>query len=829
MITEKINLGGTWMCHVTDYDTHTYNIPGQVPGCVHTDLQAAGILGDLFWRTNADDCQWVENCDVTYSRTFTADASVKNQYLTFEGLDVYCTILLNGTVLGETDDMFHRWTFCVDGILVSGENTLEVRFRSPIREVADCPPRRGAFTTERINTRRIQCTYGWDWVARFVTMGIWRDVYLEERTADRLEHVYVYTDNINAYTAQIGIRASFADITGDGYAAFSILDPDGSEVWHRERRILPTARGAADTVLTMTADIHDAKLWYPVGYGAQPLYTLRIVKDGAVIAEQRFGIRTVAILEPEDAPDSDAAALAARLKSTPQLQDWDRNDGSSAFWLLINGIRIFCTGANWVPAEPFPSAETPEKLTHLVKLAAESGYNMLRIWGGGIFEHDAFYDACDRCGVLVTQDFLMACGTYPEEDDAFIERLRREAHDAALRLRNHPCLMWWSGDNENAVAGDENMPSYSGRRAALEAIAPELEQLDPHRRFLPSSPYGGVPYASGVRGTSHNTQFLGNFFAWVREGNLRDYRAVFDTYLTRFCAEQPAMGMPYVSSLRRFMTEEDIFGDDTAVSEYHTKNNPGLGSITLYGYIDRMARGMLGEYRDGYDRVYKMQLLHCEWVRLSMELFRRNAWYSSGIVYWMFNDCWPAANSWSMVDYYEMPKPAYYMFRRCAKPVIGTVDTFDGDYRVTVCHRGVENISGHGRLYLYNLHSGQEQTLAAYAFDALCNESRVLGRIPADAIPADGDHVVLFDLESTAGADRAYCLPLAFADMHFVLPTEDRPLFRTESGAGDTLTVTAEETVPVLILDVPCRLSDNSIFMKKGEQYILHREEDCNG
>ena len=825
MKTTILDLCGAWQCRITDHNgPHNHEIPASVPGCVHTDLQAAGILGDLFWRTENDTCQWVENCDVTYSRTFTVASAEPNTYLTFEGLDVYCSVYLNGSRIGEADDMFRPWSYSVDGILRAGENTLEVRFRSPISEVDGLPSRPGAFTTERLYTRRIQCTYGWDWVARFVTMGIWKPVYLETRHADRFSDVYIYTNNITAEGAQIAVRAAFADITGEAFADFSILAPDGSEVYRRTRRILPTVKGNTETTLSFRADIREPKLWYPLGYGEQPLYTLCISVDGEEVRRERFGIRTVIIVEAEDAPDSKDAKLAMKLKETPQLIEWDRNEGSSGFHLLVNGTRIFCTGANWVPCEPFPSAETDEKLRLLVRRAAMGGYNMLRVWGGGIFEHQAFYDACDEMGILVTQDFLMACGRYPEEDDAFIARLTHETEYAAYALRNHPCLAWWSGDNENAVSGDENMADYSGRRAALEGIAPILESLDPARPFLPSSPYGGTPYASGVRGTTHNTQFLGTFFAWARGDDLSDYRPVMESYLSRFCAEQPAMGMPYVSSLRRFMTEEDILGDDTTVSEYHTKNNPGLGAISLYGYVDRMARGMLGEYRDGYDRIYKMQILHCEWVRLMVELYRRHAWYSSGMIFWMFNDCWPAANSWSHVDYDGNPKPAFYTFRRTAKPIIASVTEEDGAYRVYVSHRGSTPVTASGRLYRYNIVTGEEEELLRTDTIRPENESRPIASIPADSVTLDREHILLFDLESDAGNDRAFFYAPAWKDMAFVCPTADDCLYDVTE-TDDGYTVTARETVPFLLLDVPYLLSDNSMFLKKRETLHITKAE----
>ena len=811
-----MNLNGSWRCFVDGGAEHTYSITGTVPGCVHTDLRAAGLLPDFHWRDNADVCQWVENCTVTYEKDFAVDAVRENTVLTFDGLDVYCSIYLNDTLLGEADDMFIPWSFSVDGILRPGTNTVKVVFCSPVREVEGLPKRGGAFTTERLYTRRIQCTYGWDWVARFVTMGIWRDVRLETLVPDRLDNVYVYTKNINPYSAQIGIRADYADITG-GWTELSITSPDGNTVWHKKRRLLPTAKGADTTRITEIADIPSPMLWYPAGYGEQPLYTLTVV-SGSGTKTVPFGIRTVVILETEDAPDSAEAEKARKIKQYDQLVEWDRNEGSSAFILLVNGVRIFCRGANWVPCEPFPSAETDEKLSSLVSLAKEGNYNMLRVWGGGIFEHDAFYSACDREGILVTQDFLMACGQYPEEDDAFIDHLKQEARAAALALRCHPCLVWWSGDNENAVSGDENKEHYNGRRAALEAIGPVLAELDPERRFLPSSPYGGVPYASGVRGTTHNTQFLGNFFGWVRKGDFSGYREYFEHYLARFTAEQPAIGMPYVSSLRRFLTDEDIFGDDTAMSEYHTKNNPGLGEITLYGYADRLARGIFGDYTSGQDRVKKMQLLQCEWIRLSLELFRRNMWFSSGIVYWMYNDCWRAANGWSMVDYDGCPKPSFYAFKRASQALIGSVTEEDGQYRVYLCNAGKDTFRGNLRLYRYNILTGAEETLVSGAFDSPAGCAEPYCSLNVSSVPLDAETVLLCDLtDGNTLLDRSYYLPLRWADMKWE-DGEARVLSGDTSSKGaESVTFTSSVTLPVVLLDLPYRVSENGMFLKRGE------------
>ncbi len=837
-ITPQIN----WTCSIVSPDgLHDYTIPATVPGCVHTDLLSAGIITDPFLRKEADKVQWIEECEVVYSGAFHCGEIQNDVNLLFYGLDCYARIELNGHILGECDNMFIRHSFSAAQYLRAGENELKIYFDSPVQHVKDLPPRPAAFTAERLYTRRIQCTYGWDWVARFVTMGIWRPVELVQITPNQLtdamhgtrnEGIYIYTRNINPFGAQIGLELSFQHVDGEGWVEMSIVCPDGKTIaWKKKRKILTTTEKNSAKVCEI-ADITKPELWYPAGYGEQPLYQLecKVYNAKGILTDERvetFGIRTVEIIETEDPSNSDWANLAKKVKTYAHLDYWDHNEGSSRFCLLVNGIEIFCQGADWVPCEPFPSNESPEKIEKLVWLAKEAGVNMLRVWGGGIFENDSFYSACDRMGILVTQDFLMACGAYPEEDPAFLQQLKKETETAALALRNHASLVWWSGDNENAVEGNENMEEYRGRRAALCAIGPTLEIFDPYRRFLPSSPYGGVPYASAVRGTAHNTQFLGTLFKWVclaeENGDWRDYREQFDKYLDRFTAEQPALGMPFVSSLQKFMTDEDIFGEDTSVSEYHTKNNPGLGKITIYGYIDRMARGIFGEYSSGEDRISKMQLLQCEWVRLSMELYRRNAWYASGILYWMWNDCWPAANGWSLVDYYAMPKPAYYAFMRCAKPLIASiVPNEDGRTRVYISYNGKgERAHGQIRLYSYNLQTGEEREETIAAINQAAGETKCV--IDVAAVSMTKEMVLLADVSSDIGDDRAFALPFmhCYADMPLdagkvAVITEDE----------DCITIRAERATPFAMVDYDGYVFTGAgEFMKKGEIRQLNKRK----
>ena len=797
-----MDLNGKWTLTGVLADGRSFSAEASVPGCVHTDLLQNGLIEDPFYRDNSKMTQWIENGDFTYTRRFCVSSLQERAYLEFDGLDTYCDVILNGQKIAHCEDMHIPYAFPVDGILQEGENVLSVQFHSPVRAVEGLPKLSGAFTCERMHTRRMQCTYGWDWVDRFVTMGIFRDVRLAFRKKNEIESAYLYTNDINPYSAQLALKILLRDFEPcEDQIRIELLAPDGRTVFSKQRTVI--RRDINEFI-----DVPAPELWYPNGYGKQPLYTLRL--EGANRKEFRFGIRKLVLLEQEDQPGSAEEAMTGKIRAMDMMQKIDHNRTGAGFTVLVNDVKIMCKGGNWVPCDPFPSNEAPEKITRLLELAARGGVNLLRVWGGGIFERDTFYEECDRLGILVTQDFLMACGAYPETEDWFIRALNAEAEAAALRLRNHPCLAWWSGDNENATWGSENRSGFRGYLSATLGVQPVLEKLDPQRRFLPSSPYGGDRYASATRGTTHYTFYLGAFFNYVLQSDFSDYRDFFNSQLCRFNVEQPAIGMPFVSSLRKFLTEEDIFGDDTSMSEFHTKNNPGLGDTTIYQYADILSRKIFGDFTDGEDRVRKMQMLQCEWARLSMELYRRNKWYSSGIVFWMYNDCWPAANGWSFVDYYANPKPAYYTFKRCAKPVIASVLLESGALNVFVCNDSLSPASGLGSVYVYDFKKDAVLCEKTFSYSVDANTSRCV--MNADASDFErffgADTVVLCETDH----DRCFLIPKRYRDLDLTYGA-----VRVVEIGKETVTVCADEFTPFAIVDVPYELEENCFLMKKGE------------
>ena len=791
----KLSLNGCWQGECIDANgIKKFDFTGNVPGCVHTDLAGKHIPEDIFYRNNADECEWIESCDWRYTTVFTLSEVPAKAKLVFEGLDTYADIYLNRVYVGTVDNMFISHLFDVAYILNEGENTLSVCFRSPVREVEGLENRDGAFTTERMHTRRIQCTYGWDWVARLVTCGIWRDVYLDFSDSFAVRNAYIYTEQIIGSSAQIVVEAEFENYREGKIVETEVVSPEKKTVY-RHRKF------CKEPFLKQYIDIPDAKLWYPTGYGDQPLYTLKICGK-----EFAFGIRTATVLQLPDEKGSEYYQKCLEIKDSVSGEIYDKNEEFSGFQLLVNGVPIMCKGANWVPSEPFPSAEKDEKITELLTLAAEAGVNMLRVWGGGIFEKQHFYNECDRLGILVTQDFLMACGHYPEEKAEFIAQLQKETEFAAYALRNHPSLVWWSGDNENAVWGSDEAEDYKGRTAIHEGIMPVLDRLDPKRRFMLSSPCGGNTYASKTVGTTHNTQYLGDsIFPYILDTDMTDYKEFFATLLARFIAEEPTLGAVSLPSLRRFMTDDDIFNSDE-MWNYHTKGNPCL-PFTLFDLLQDFSGKVLGKFKNGADRYFKMKYSQFEWIRVSMENIRRNRGFNNGIIYWMWNDCWPASSGWAFVDYYCLPKASFYSFKRCAKSLLASIEKTD-KYEIYLCNDGLSEKQV--TLSVQLVRNGEISPITQADVLIPAAKSEKVFFVPLSEVPEDA--MIICDVTDEGKLiDRAFFKSGA-------LPVEVTDTVRVVSKKESSIAVTADRYVHAIELEGEFIFDDNYFSLLPGEE-----------
>lgn len=361
----KVLLDGKWKGIGISPDGECLEFQGTVPGCVHTDLLAEGKIHDFYWRDPAKAVQWIEKWNWTYECEFSVSEVYEGTEICFDGLDTYCRIYLNDIEIGYADNMFIPHTFPAKG-LRAGKNTLKVAFISPIAMTGSLSKRQAAFTSERLYTRRMQCTYFWDWVERFVTMGIFRSVYLHWSDYCEITDLRCETRAIDDFGALLYTHVDFQNVSGNDFLRLVLKSPDGKIICEKRRRIVEDG-------ITEMIDVINPKLWWPNGYGEHPLYCLCTqieTEEGGLIDTNslQVGIRTVRILQEPDIPGSDYANKCLKLKKGSHVsgvnQDSDRNAENefAGFTVIVNGMKVFCKGANWVPCEPFPSAETPEKI-----------------------------------------------------------------------------------------------------------------------------------------------------------------------------------------------------------------------------------------------------------------------------------------------------------------------------------------------------------------------------------------------------------------------------------------------------------------------------------
>jgi len=811
----RINLNGEWLVEGTAPDGGKIEFLGTVPGSALNDLlkfEGKGSV-DIFYRDNAEQYQKYENYDWTYTKKFNMDSVSGKINLVFEKLDTYCDLYLNSVHLGYCENNFIDYTFDVSDVLFEGENNLEVRFYSPIAAVRGKVQRDAAFTAERMNTRRIQCTYGWDWTMRFVTCGISQDVCLERiDTGIKVSDAYIYTKSIDEESAQIGIDIDFEDFKSGGTVDFEIYSPEGELVAKRSKYY-------EEEFMRMSFDVAEPELWYPAGYGEQPLYRIVIRCGDRVLFEETFGIRTIKVMQISDNEGSEFYNKCLEIKKAERSHEFDKNTEFSGFILKINGKKIMCKGGNWVPCEPYAQGSTDQKITKILTLAKDMGVNMIRVWGGGDFETDHFYNECSRLGIMVTQDFLMACATYPEKEQWFLNHLKKEAEFAAKKLRNKTCLVWWSGDNENACKGCDTDEDYTGRNSAFKAIAPVIYKRDPYREFFPSSPYGGNLYASVTAGTSHNTNFLSHWLRYIDNSDMKDYKDKYKEFRARFIAEEPSMGVCSLPSLKKFMSDEDIYGDDKKMWLYHTKTNPCMKE--LFDYMSDMAQKILGGFEDPNDRLFKYKYIQYEWVRFCVEQVRREKWFSSGIVFWMLNDCWPAAGGWSFIDYYCQPKASYYSFKRAAKPVIASIDRENKEYKLYICNDSnaqmvkCRAIKLSKNLKDFTILLEDEVNIAE-------NTSGDAFKISADEIKSD--ETLIFEVTDNVGnTDRAFYKQ---GDLNIEDCTSELEVVKT---CDTQITVKSKSYIHAVEFEAESVFSDNYFSLLPGEEKIVEFEKCGNG
>ena len=663
----EFELPGPWRMRATG---EPHWLPATVPGSVHTDLLAAGRIPDPFWRTNEREVQWVDKLDWEYCTDVQLDARVlahEQIDLVFDGLDTYAEVALNGVPLLGADNMFRRWRVPLKAHLRSGANALRVLLKSPVQAglarlaaLGFNPPavvdwsEVGGLGERKISmlTRKAPYHYGWDWGPRLVTSGIWRPVRVQAWSGMRIEALRVAVDSLNDDEATVAIELEIV-ASAAGEAELTLTSPTDAHLSARSR----VALRAGEQRCTVRCHIRRPRLWWSNGLGEPFVYEFTAAVKFGPWQERRCvktGLRRIRVLQPPDAE-------------------------GTGFQIELNGVPVFIKGANYIPCDSFPARVSHATRAHIVQSAAAAHMNMLRIWGGGIYEEDDFYDLCDAHGILVWQDFMFACAMYPG-DEAFLQNVRAEAIDNVKRLRNHPCLALWAGNNEIDVAWRHDVPGggwgwkeryaaehretlWQAYRAIFHDILPEvIAAHDPGRFYWPSSPLAAWDGADALTHADLSApRQSGDIHYWgVWWGKLP-----FSTYRTaigRFMSEYGFQSFPALRTVRAF-TEPQDRAVLSEVMQAHQRS--AIGNETILEYMAR-------DYPQPQSFpafLYVSQVLQAEGVRTAMEAHRVRRPYCMGSLYWQINDCWPAA-SWSSIDVYGRWKALQYFARRAFAPVL---------------------------------------------------------------------------------------------------------------------------------------------------------------
>ncbi len=688
-------------------------LPASAPGVVQLDLMAAGRLPDPFYGLNENEVQWVGERDWLYRCAFEVSSEILGQAqldLVFDGLDTFATVWLNGEQILTSDNMFVPQCVPVKGRLRAGRNELRLAFESALRRGKEIEAQHGPRPlwngdSSRLYVRKAQYHYGWDWGPTLMTAGPWRAVRLEAYVAriDELHAPCELSEDLS--TATISVTVAVAGAADGSQVKLELLDPQGKRVAAATAPLVRT-ESAPSAQASHTFMFGAPQLWWPNGYGPQALYTLvaTLEREGQALdrTEQRLGLRRL------------------RLVQEPLT-----NEPGTTFLFEINHTPIFGGGANWIPADSFTPRLTRQCYGKLLRLAAEAHMTMLRVWGGGIYEDDAFYDWCDELGLLVWQDFMFACGSYPAHE-AFSTSVRAEAEANVRRLRHHPSLALWCGNNEdyqlaNSVGaydvnfhGDHRSTKFPAR-FIYEQVLPEVcAALDPTRPYWRGSPYGGPDANSRIEGDRHTW----NVWNW----EVAPYQS-YPNYSGRFVSEFGMLSFPALRTLEAFTPPDERYAQSRTV-EHHNKAGGGVRRVATY--ISENIRFTVGLE----EHIYATQFIQAEALASAYRGWRRRwggpgRYAVAGALVWQLDDCWPVS-SWAIVDSALRLKPAYYVARRELAPLALGLAPMAGGATVWAVNSQREGISMEVELNAWTL-AGEPAGGDSRAVNLLPNQATELG------------------------------------------------------------------------------------------------------
>lgn len=735
MITTEINTN--WVFNEVN-GTHTGK--AVVPGTIHTDLLTNGFIEDPFYRVNEKQQQWIDKKDWEYNTVFSIskeEIEKDNIVLDFKGLDTYADVYVNDSLVLEANNMFREWEVNIKPLAKLGDNTLKVLLHSPIKkglELLEKAPyaypaindqsENGELGDKKVSifTRKAGYHYGWDWGPRLVTSGIWRPVILKAWNQIRITDVFVKQPNITKEEAKLIFDVS-VDVDEQFLGSINIFNSKNEAVYKSIKVDLKQENKKA----SIPFSIQKPKLWWSKGLGLPNMYNF-----------------TVQLLDNNDNEVS-RKEISTGLRSIKLIREKD--EVGESFLFEVNGIRTFIKGANYIPNDNFVTRVKESDYKKVIKDAVDANMNMLRVWGGGIYEYDKFYELCDENGLLVWQDFMFACSMYPG-DKGFLENVKQEAIDNVVRLRNHPSIALWCGNNEMNAAWSHYSDGGWGWKETYEEkqreeihntyleifhkILPEvLQKYTDGDDYWPSSPQAGFEPEkhAGYENTSGDMHYWG---VWHGKHPFED----FEKYKTRFMSEYGFQSFPDFETVKKYAIPED-FNIESEVMASHQRS--GIGNLTIKEYMgwDYKVPSQFEDF------LYMSQVLQARGVKMAIEAHRGAMPYCMGTMYWQLNDCWPVA-SWSSTDYYHKWKALHYIVKKAYEPIILTAKQEGKSIVIKGISDKLQDTKGNLKLTLLDF-KGNEIYTTSKEVTVIKNASTIIHEISENEIlgKANPNQVVL--------------------------------------------------------------------------------------